>query len=162
MLSKQQLLIPRVLCIGGKEGEPNDTSGDFITGDILTIAVKSIHRWMSEKLKQWVYLDPDCIEKYPHLFKPLPWWYGRTVDEMPKFAKHIKTGSVIDISDWYVSHLGCIAMRDDENNEVYPDSWNYEPADEAEYLKFNKYRKCPDCDSIWRGNERCPECNPMG
>lgn len=85
-LTKEQLLIPRVMCVGGKEGEPNDTSGDFITGDILTQTEKRFSKWKSSKLKHTVYLDTSFIEKFPHLFRPMPWWEGRKPEDMPEYV----------------------------------------------------------------------------
>ncbi len=172
-LNKQQLLIPRVLCVGGKEGEPNDTSGDFITGDILTQTVKSVHKWKSAKLKHSVYLDPDFIEKFPHLFKPLPWWYGRSVEEMPEYLIFIddgKTEFVLKVEK-YLFHKDTTEywafeyLWENEPDVKRMALSGWEPADESEYQEYKKSqgcRVCPDCDSIWSGNERCPECNPMG
>ena len=85
-LTKQQLLIPRVLCIGTKEGEPNDTSRDYISGNIITVGdYLSNSDFLSMKATA-EYLG-GLVEKFPHLFKPLPWWYGRTVEEMPLYVK---------------------------------------------------------------------------
>ncbi len=30
------------------------------------------------------------------------------------------------------------------------------------FIKRQGYSVCDDCNSIWKSNERCPECNPMG
>ena len=105
-LTPQELLIPRVICIGGKDGEPNDTSGDFISGDILTQTVKSIHKWRSEKLKHSVYLDPDCAIKFPHLFHPLHWSEFREVEDMPHYV-------------WIEGKVFKTALWDYDNDVVY-------------------------------------------
>ena len=135
-LTKQQLLIPRVLCIGTKEGEPNDTSGDFITGDILTQTVKSIHKWKSEKLKHSVYFCDKWIEQFPHLFKPLPWWYGRTVEEMPEYILASKTYGIVKVNEWRCMGELCLALTDD--GMLSAANWEFEPEDESEYLEYQK------------------------
>jgi hypothetical protein len=134
-LTKQQLLIPRVLCIGGEQGKPNDTSGDYITGDILTQTVKSIHKWKSEKLKHSVYFCDKWIEQFPHLFKPLPWWYGRTVEELPEYLNI--DGGVFKVD-----------MYDFGNDVVYVFTITVvpvllrqcTPADESEYQEYQKQK----------------------
>ena len=146
-LTKQQLLIPRVLCIGTKEGEPNDTSGDFITGDILTQTVKSIHKWKSEKLKHSVYFCDKWIEQFPHLFKPLPWWYGRTVEEMPKYVKD-ENGEVWKVTKYFIdSSVACFYTGEIEKKgwlkgtETPFNLLAVEPADEAEYQEYQKQKE---------------------
>ena len=129
-LTKQQLLIPRVLCIGTKEGEPNDTSGDFITGDILTQTVKSIHKWKSEKLKHSVYFCDKWIEQFPHLFKPLPWWEKRSASEMPDYVKD---------NNGVVHKVEKLITKD--GNSWSTVSGDIEPADESEYQEYQKQKE---------------------
>ena len=140
-LTKQQLLIPRVLCIGGEQGKPNDTSGDYITGDILTQTVKSIHKWKSEKLKHSVYFCDKWIEQFPHLFKPLPWWYGRTVEEMPEYVKNtdilsMNNGKVYKV----IKHEDNFVYLEARNNPRFHIE-NFEPADISDYQKYQKQKE---------------------
>jgi hypothetical protein len=144
-LTKQQLLIPRVLCIGGEQGKPNDTSGDYITGDILTQTVKSIHKWKSEKLKHSVYFCDKWIEQFPHLFKPLPWWYGRTVEEMPEYVKNTdilsmnngKVYKVIKHEDNFVYLEVVPVLRNNPRFHIE----NFEPADISDYQEYQKQKE---------------------
>ena len=88
-LTPEQLMIPRVMCIGTEEGTPNDTSGNFFSGDILTLNVTRFgyKRWVSKLLKHTVLFDENNLEKFPHLFRPMPWWESRKLEEMPEYVK---------------------------------------------------------------------------
>lgn len=136
-LTKQKLLIPRVLCIGGNDGEPNDTSGDFITGDILTQTVKSVHKWKSEKLKHSVYLDPDFISKFPHLFRRLAWCDYRDDNIEVDYVRYIKTGAVLPVSHTvYNGKMFFIGP-----SKKYEPGIRFEPADESDYLEYQNSKK---------------------
>lgn len=156
----EQLMVPRVMCIGTEPGTPNDTSGDFITGDVLTQTVKKFGKWKSQMLKCSIYLPPEFVEKFPHLFRPMPWYEGRKPEEMPLYLKSIalyKDFHIVEAKNHYATFF--IGIKDGQYWEAPYDE--YLPATEAEYLTYKGYRKCPDCDSVWGGNERCPECFPM-
>jgi len=136
-LTKQQLLIPRVMCVGGKEGEPNDTSGDFITGDILTQTVKSVHKWKSEKLKHSVYLDASFIEKFPHLFRRLAWCDYRDDKIGVEYVRYKKTGTVLPASNTvYNGKMFFIGP-----SKKYEPGIRFEPADLSEYTEYQKQKR---------------------
>ena len=129
-LTKQQLLIPRVLCIGTKEGEPNDTSRDYISGNIITVGdYLSNSDFLSMKATA-EYLG-RLVEKFPHLFKPLPWWYGRTVEEMPGYILASKTYGIVKVNEWRCMGELCLALTDD--GMLSAANWEFEPADESDY-----------------------------
>ena len=136
-LTKQQLLIPRVLCIGTKEGEPNFPGSRFMTGDIIE---QNGRDYWSIKADAW--LNKTTVEKHPHLFKPLPWWYGRTVEEMPLFVKCINTPDQVHFPDevfkvnWKLSHLGF-----SDRGAIVPNTDCYQPADEADYQEYQKQKE---------------------
>lgn len=142
-------MIPRVLCIGGKEGEPNDTSGEFITGKILTVG--TIVQFGLQVFAASELLLTEMCTKYPHLFNPLPWWYGRTVDEMPEYVKWNHKGergepelTVNKVTDWFMEDgtWRWIGLNDECGNFVF---WNdesqYQPADESEYQEYQKQKQ---------------------
>ena len=137
MLTKQQLLIPRVLCIGPKEGEPNDTSGDFITGDILTQTEKRFSKWKSSKLKHTVYLDTSFIEKFPYLFRRLAWCDYRDDKIEVGYVRYIKTGIVLPASHTvYNGKMFFIGP-----SKKYEPGIRFEPADESEYQEYQKQKE---------------------
>lgn len=153
-LTKQQLLIPRVLCIGGKEGEPNYPGSRFMTGDIIE---QNGRDYWSIKADAW--LNQTTVKKFPHLFQPLPWWYGRTVEELPDYVK--QTGMedsagnpVQDVVMKVKKHhsAGNGEWRDDSINIFFADSYLtgtpgsftyavWEPADESEYQEYQKQKR---------------------
>lgn len=142
-LSKQQLLIPRVLCIGGKEGEPNYPGSRFMTGDIIE---KNGRDYWSVKADAW--LNQTTVEKFPHLFKPLPWWEKREESDMPVYIKwehksekgepEIKVEKVkywfLEVGSWrWIGENG-----DMGNFYYYKDEDQYQPADESDYQEYQK------------------------
>ena len=154
-LSKEQLMIPRVLCIGGKEGEPNYRNSPVNTGDVLEL---TIHGYLFQAC-YGVIVTRDTVSKFPHLFKPLPWWYGRTVEELPDYVK--QTGMedsagnpVQDVVMKVKKHhsAGNGEWRDDSINIFCADSYltgtpgsftyaGWEPADESEYQEYQKQKQ---------------------
>jgi hypothetical protein len=91
---------------------------------------------------RWVTFCPD----YPHLFRPLKWWEGLAIDELPKYVKWqgINDTEYFEVGEWI--------LRPPNDNEVYgnlfenKDYWegcfvyNYDgeiyPATEAEYQDY--------------------------
>ena len=140
MLTKQQLLIPRVLCIGGKDGEPNDTRGLWITGEIYTYK-----KHESDGYECYINdantlaMPVNYPDKFPHLFKPLPWWYGRTVEEMPEYILASKTYGIVKVNEWRCMGELCLALTDD--GMLSAANWEFEPADEADYLEYQKQKE---------------------
>lgn len=165
----EHLLIPRVLCKGSEDGQPNDTSGDFFTGDILVRKDENKpYKWYSTRLKHSVYFHYDWVEKFPYLFSFLDWWNNRSEEEMPHYLKPKEDGKlVVKVTKWmfHVNDGGYWAFEyrqrgDKRDSRMAITGWV--PATEEEYLKANDLKKCPDCDSIWKGDPLCPECYPLG
>lgn len=137
-LTKSELLIPRVLCIGGKDGEPNYPGGIVNTGDILSLSNSGFS--YTDGVDK--YIKTESVEVFPHLFKPLPWYYGRTVEEMPKFVKCINTPDQVHFPDevfkvnWKLSHLGF-----SDRGAIVPNTDCYLPADESDYQEYQKQKE---------------------
>lgn len=141
-LTKQQLLIPRVLCIGGKEGEPNDTSGKWISGRIIELT----ENWPN--CQNPFYLVPGYdikyFNQYPHLFKPLPWWYGRTVEEMPRYVNTNSVYGIRKVKEWaFIKGEKLDRWRvEDTRGEIYSTfHLDITPADESEYQEYQKQKQ---------------------
>ena len=86
-LTKEQLLIPRVMCIGKRNTARNPFGIFYTENDILTQG-RDIMMWDSEDRGE-VYFDPDWVEMMPHLFKRLKWHEKRDVKEMPEYIKQL-------------------------------------------------------------------------
>lgn len=131
-----------MLCIGGKEGEPNYPGSRFMTGDIIE---KNGRDYWSVKADAW--LNQTTVEKFPHLFKPLPWWYGRTVEEMPQYVKD-ENGEVWKVTKYFIdSSVACFYTGEIEKKgwlkgtETPFNLLAVEPADEAEYQEYQKQKR---------------------
>ena len=137
-LTKQQLLIPRVLCIGGKDGEPNYPGSPYKSGDILEVVDYFI--LIDDICSKLIY--NEVTNAYPELFRPLPWWYGRTESELPKYVKEIKSGKVHKASWDYFREKGITlwSVIIQPNGIPYnPDG--FEPADLTDYLEYQKQKE---------------------
>ena len=139
-LIKTELLIPRVLCIGTKEGEPNDTSRDYISGNIITVGdYLSNSDFLSMKATA-EYLG-GLVEKFPHLFKPLPWWEKRSPLDMPDYIKN-KTAIPVTFSkvdEWDADDNGKIAFC--VNGRWSGNLWAIEPADLSDWEEYQKQKQ---------------------
>lgn len=78
-LTKEQLLIHRVMCVGGKEGEPNYPGSPFKSGDILKLGKSELFYWGVDKDEM---ISVQFVDQFPHLFRPMLWWEGRKPEEM--------------------------------------------------------------------------------
>ena len=144
-LTKQQLLIPRVLCIGGKEGEPNDTSGLWITGEIYTYKKHEsdgYECYMNDA--NTLAMPVNYPDKFPHLFKPLQWWYGRTVEEMPRYVNTNSVYGIRKVKEWaFIKGEKLDRWRvEDTRGEIYSTfHLDITPADESEYQEYQKQKQ---------------------
>ena len=147
MLTKQQLLIPRVMCVGGKEGDPNYPNSPVNTGDILEL---TIHGYVFIAC-YGVTVTRDTVSKYPHLFRPMPWWEKREESDMPTYIKwehksekgepEIKVEKIkywfLEVGSWrWIGENG-----DMGNFYYYKDEDQYQPADESEYQEYQKQKE---------------------
>ena len=126
-LSKQQLLIPRVLCIGGKEGEPNYPGSMVKTGEILTHCTGITNgRYYESKDGHLIHLPLN----FPNCFKPLPWWEKRSASEMPDYVKD--NNGVVHTVEKIITADG---------NSWSTVSGDIEPADESDYQEYQKQKE---------------------
>ena len=145
-LIKTELLIPRVLCIGTKEGEPNYPDSPFNTNDVLTfIKIKDGTKWYRKigDINK-THIHEIYIIRFSNLFKPLPWWYGRTVEEMPQYVKD-ENGEVWKVTKYFIdSSVACFYT-----GELEKEGWlkgtetpfnllAVEPADLTDYMEYQK------------------------
>ena len=161
-MTKEQLLIPRVLCIGGKPGDPNYPGSRFMTGDIIE---QNGRDYWGIKADAWI--SQTTVDRYPNLFKPLPWWYGRTVEEMPEYVKTdykdsttgdgLRNGVVFKVEKWVTEIFICVdGLQSLAHLDGYKPSWLHRfpewengrvnachliPADESEYQEYQKQKQ---------------------
>jgi len=135
-LTKEQLLIPRVMCIGGKEGEPNDTSGEFITGKILTVG--TIVQFGLQVFAASEQLLTEICTKFPHLFKPLPWWEMRDKSDLPEYVSY-KNKGVFKVDVWDLKYQEAMIFVGDIITTV--DIELLQPADLTDYQEYQKQKQ---------------------
>lgn len=132
-LTKQQLLIPRVLCIGTEDGKQNYPKSLFKSGQVLELDNISHDGRNCYVVPSY---DIDYFLSYPNCFNPLPWWYGRTVEELPEYLNI--DGGVFKVD-----------MYDFGNDVVYVFTITVvpvllrqcTPADESEYQEYQKQKE---------------------
>lgn len=155
-LTKEQLLIPRVMCVGGKEGEPNDTSGSWITGTICTLS--DTINGTGEPCCVVPQYSMKFFSRFPHLFRPMQWWEGRKPEDMPEYVWY-KDKGVFKVDVWDFKYEEAMIFNGDLISTVSIGLLT--PATEQEYFDSKPLRKCPDCGSEWKGDDSCPECFPI-
>jgi len=119
------------MCVGGKEGDPNYPNSPVNTGDILEL---TIHGYVFIAC-YGVTVTRDTVSKYPHLFRPMPWWEGRQPEDMPEYVR-IKN-KVLRVVKYNLTF-----------GEFLPEKSKYmkrleytQPATEQEYLDYIKQKE---------------------
>lgn len=88
-LTKEELLKPRYKVIADYPFNPYNI-GDLV---VFSDSMESFHlttTWFwdeGEKMESDNYSSIKTIEKYPHLFQPLPWWSDRKIEDLPDYVK---------------------------------------------------------------------------
>lgn len=135
-LTKEQLLIPRVMCTGEEKGKRLYPHSEVYVGEILTLD-PSGYTYASDTGK-WV--GKAQVADFPHLFRPMPWWEGRKPEDMPEYIKY-GHGAVYKVEDWRENeHYGIYAVC--ERGEDYPLIMqpHTKPATEQEYNEYQKQK----------------------
>lgn len=137
-LTKEQLLIPRVMCVGKNWTANNPHSGWYVEGEILT-EINKYNMWDSIN-RGTVYFDPIYLEMYPHLYKELSWWEHRDSDDLPMYVYmdfHYYKVSSYDIKTGVVYIFW-------ENGVVANSLKKCKPATEQEYNDYKNKRRLYD------------------
>lgn len=127
-LTPEQLMIPRALCLGKEPGDPLwPMCMYFKVGDILAMEDNAYAGPRGGKLHK------SFIDAYPTLFRPIVWWFGRNLDEMPLYLKWKKTGKIVKPIAYTKRPEGAAEFP----HEDFPISleW-FIPATEAEYIAY--------------------------
>jgi len=95
MKTVEELMIPRYIveCAGLKDGSDPYPEAIYKVGDILTF------RGRLEGRPNGV----DVVKKYPHIFRPIPWYERREIGDMPDYLRGIATGKVYHV-EWFENH----------------------------------------------------------
>jgi len=133
-LTKEQLLIPRYMCTG-TPGKPLWEGSPFFHGAVFH---GEIYRLMNLEVSG--HTDYN-FSNMPHLFRPMPWWEGRKIEDMPEYVKY-GHGAVYKIIEWRENKdYGIYAIC--ERGEDYPLIMqpNTHPATREEYEEFLKQKE---------------------
>lgn len=129
-MSTQELLTPRYEVIADYPNSP------WEVGDILTHKLGFTYRLNHSEIVRNL---PD-IDKYPHLFAPMPWWQGRSVEEMPRYVEN-KSGYILPVVEWRISKFGVDFLTEkhklDKHNTWHNPTW-YKPSDYTAYINEPK------------------------
>lgn len=139
------LLIPRYMV---EEDYPNSP---FKIGDVLNVYIDLPYRGqrtcMIGEYDPWkiTHIDEPTAQKYPKIFRPMPWHEGRKIEEMPKYVKFKRYGRISGCT-W--SMVGDFLWFDDStgNSFKFIDWINMIiPATEDDYLEYNKTKSKRVC-----------------
>ena len=97
------------------------------------------------------------ISDFPHIFRPMHWSEGRTLDEMPKYLRRIRSGNEVVKVHEYRLIRGKRWVVPEWAKKVGYDSivTDYLPATEAEYLEYLKSKNNESIKRNSRTAERC-------
>jgi hypothetical protein len=129
----EEFLIKRYIAIAV------DTSNKFMVGDIFTHVVD--RSWEIHAAGRWIGVKVDFPNLYPHLFKAIPWYAHRTIEELEsvKYAKVIRTsnywvpGDIVPVTKFFYENDKPLKF-DLSGHQFYAS--NIEPSSEEEYKKF--------------------------
>lgn len=133
-LTPEQLMIPRVMCIGTQVGKPNYPGSVLKTGEILVLS-KSGFSYRSDSDN---YIKEEWVKIFPNLFRPMPWHEGRTAEEMPLYLKHGENGKVRKVAR-YFNWGAMIVEFEGGRTRRLTDKWI--PCTEAEYISYQKSKQ---------------------
>jgi hypothetical protein len=85
--------------------------------------------------------NKDFISEYPHLFRPMPWYEGRTAEEMPEYVKNKSAIPVtyLKVDEWADDEKGGWDFRC--GGRWHQHAWAVEPCTEAEYIAYQNSKK---------------------
>lgn len=113
-LSTEELLKPRYMIMA-------DYPGNRIkVGSILQSSSNNMIETLVFCIADQDWVKSEELDKYPHLFRPMPWYEGRKAEEMPEY---LKWGRIVlknpsyNHSGFYAEGVGWINFK---NNEVSP------------------------------------------
>jgi len=115
-MTTSELLQPRYLCAApdGAEHYPNSP---FEVGEII-ILVDTIHPTYDHYSNGVEGVSVDDVLKHPHLFKALPWYHGRAVEDMPEYIRPKDDNSKVHKVKWEKDDLSnsgwCLSVDEPE------------------------------------------------
>ena len=144
MLTKEQLLIPRVRVKGYYPNSP------FKDGEILT-QIELFGGWVDACPDYWnidkaEYVSQSDVEKSPIIFEKVHWWEERAVADMPMYLKDNVSDEVLKAKQWHIKTYLLFFTTQDCTNIFYKKvSWlnpnAFTPAAEQEYLEYLNGKK---------------------
>jgi len=140
-LTKQQLLIPRVLCIGGKEGELIWPWSTLRAGQILKSQIEEgevSYKFLDPIENDYRFLNQMGIENFPHLFHPLHWSEMREASDLPEYVSY-KNKGVFKVDVWDLKYQEAMIFVGDIITTV--DIELLQPADESDYQEYQKQKE---------------------
>lgn len=146
-LTVDELLIPRFIVRGTKEGTKNYPKSPFLSGQIIAMKRKTTRfpimgennseNWETDIDKKGGGFDLYSItffEEFPSLFHPLEWWEMRTPEQMPDYVKN-NAGAVYKVLRMSNIIKGFVGGTINGNSGYFSSYSGLLPATEAEYLQ---------------------------
>lgn len=132
-LSKAELLTPRIEVIADYPNSP------FVVGDILLFEKSDgvFTTYKKEGYKEGVITAMD-FANYPHLFRPLPWYEKRDIEDMPEYVRIGLTNKRFSKAYWKPMYNGdnIESWKVSEDGTFWKNIWSIptiQPATHEEY-----------------------------
>ena len=141
-LSKAELLTPRIEVIADYPNSP------FSVGDILTertdLYVYPV--FADAAHNNPVYISQGDAEQHPHLFRQLPWYEKRDIEDMPEYVKTGLINQRFSRVQWKPMYNGdnIESWKISEDGTFWKNIWSIptiQPATQEEYEAYIKTKQ---------------------
>ena len=142
-----------------EKGELPYPNSPVKVGDVLELSDTTTINGKTVYYKKYppIHLEVDMLNDFPHIFRPMHWSEDRTLDEMPKYLRRIRSGNEVVKVHEYRLIRGKRWVVPEWAKKVGYDSivTDYLPATEAEYLEYLKSKNNESIKRNSRTAERC-------
>jgi len=140
-LSKTELLTPRVEVIADYPNSP------FKIGQILNVDAGQL----KENGESYMYVQTEhdssvAVSEYPHLFRMLPWYEKRDIEDMPEYVKTGLINQRFSKVQWKPMYNGdnIESWKISEDGTFWKNIWSIptiQPATQEEYEAYIKTKQ---------------------
>lgn len=131
MKTVEELLRPRYKVIADYP-QSSLKVGDIISFELQHVEIAKYTALNGDPIKLAVM--EKTVQKYPHLFQPLPWWSDRAVEDMPEYLYCPSRKMFFRVERWHKSYF----IIDGRQKMQYG---NYIPATREEYELFKQQKE---------------------
>lgn len=81
----------------------------------------------------------EVFKEWPHIFKEVPWWEDREIEDMPEYVKHCVNHRVFRVKIWRAEYGQLVAYEFLKDGGMKA-NW-YKPSTKEEYKQYLKTKQ---------------------